>query len=601
MMRKKRRWKKLKLFLIGGAIGLTFGKGCNLIYRSVVGDIELENDFDPNSIDEMNEMGDDINAVAGKAENRVDQPNVREDFSVYSYDELLQKCKSNNSRKEAMESIYQFMIDYNINSSYLYAEDNASQKLAHTVDEVAAMYLLYNDIDSDKVNEIFKTTEFNAQQLKNDFASAQRQDSFAHNIQKRTLNKSYLLVKEDAKQLYDKYEKLFMEMNDSSFDHKKMECIGKFYEMVRADFGGMATNDYSNLDSSKIIIKEFVDAMANVKVDIDNRLTEGEMNYINGYVEKVVDRKAQDIATRQTARNYEATISYGDSQEVVDINPYYSDFKNSLVEELQNRNAYYTNDADRDISNYDRYKRNTQVDSSMKEVAEEKTETTIASTKSTVSNTAPKPTPSPEPTVVENVQPEQVEEVKLEQVIEEVECERRKEEVLIEEEEMVDRIPRDEVEIRVPEQIPNVDDFIDFPEVPSEDEIVIPDERPKPDVLPEENTGIDEFTPDEIPPVEEDELEQVIPSGIDDFTIEFVTKGEENIQNSEEVSFDESVIQLDAEKVDENGNLSEEYTDLSTSEVPTESTMSNEEKVDFIISQMEQEAAEYIEEYQLVK
>lgn len=365
-MRKKRRWKKLKLFLIGGAIGLTFGKGCNLIYRSVVGDIELENDFDPNSIDEMNEMGDDINAVAGKAENRVDQPNVREDFSVYSYDELLQKCKSNNSRKEAMESIYQFMIDYNINSSYLYAEDNASQKLAHTVDEVAAMYLLYNDIDSDKVNEIFKTTEFNAQQLKNDFANAQRQDSFAHNIQKRTLNKSYLLVKEDAKQLYDKYEKLFMEMNDSSFDHKKMECIGKFYEMVRADFGGMATNDYSNLDSSKIIIKEFVDAMANVKVDIDNRLTEGEMNYINGYVEKVVDRKAQDIATRQTARNYEATISYGDSQEVVDINPYYSDFKNSLVEELQNRNAYYTNDADRDISNYDRYKRNTQVDSSVK-------------------------------------------------------------------------------------------------------------------------------------------------------------------------------------------------------------------------------------------
>ena len=55
MMRKKRRWKKLKLFLIGGAIGLTFGKGCNLIYRSVVGDIELENDFDPNSIDLLRE------------------------------------------------------------------------------------------------------------------------------------------------------------------------------------------------------------------------------------------------------------------------------------------------------------------------------------------------------------------------------------------------------------------------------------------------------------------------------------------------------------------------------------------------------------------
>lgn len=552
--------------------------------------------------------------------------NMREDFSNCTYQELLQKCKNNTNRKDAMKTIREFVTEYNY-EAYRYKEEKSDVRAVHTLDEAMAMYLAYNDIDSEKVNEIFKGTNMTFDGLRNSLISAQYQDALVHNIQDRTFNKADLFTKQADKDLYNKYENLFMSMN-CAYDKDKKEFKEKFNDMVRADLSGIATGDYSNVDCSKVIIKEFMDAMDNVNIKADNELTAQEKNYINGIMANVVDKKLNTIVIRQNARNLEMTM--GVNSQVMDQEPYYNDFKDAIIKELTDNNCYYTTDENRDVSYYNVFARNTLTDTSenkkntntSQNVANNastskdnssannnggysssstgttntnNSQTKQATSASTSSSTTQKEnnnsnvnnssstTNTSNDSVTPNT-PNNNDGVNKQDYVDEA----------ILKDEMVGRVEA----VRLTDEIDNSSFDFDRHPYPPVDAPVIDDDAPTFDVndfihMEDENTGVDEITPDDIPTEDiTDNIDDLIPGGIEDFEVVDDT----NKPEEDSVSIDENVVNIDQDKVDENGNLSDQYTDVTTDENGQNSQMSNDEIADAIIRQMEQEASDYIRE-----
>ncbi len=514
-------------------------------------------------------------------ENVLNNDMEREDFSVYSYDELIQRCKTNPSRQNAMKTIYNFITAYNINSAYTYKEEESSTKLSHTLDEVSAMYLLYNNISPETVNEIYQQTNFTASQLRNDLINAQKQDSLAHNLQTSTLSKDHLFIEKKDKEFYNKYEKIFNKMNDTSNYEKKKEYKTAFYDTLRKDFSGMSTNSYKNIDSSKIVIVEFVDAMKRVKIDVDNKLTDQEEKYINGILENVVDQKIKDIATKQVARNIEETADYGDGK-IIDTNPYYSEFKDAIVKELESKHAYYTTEENRDVTDYKRFKRNTKPKQDKKEETVEKEEPKVNHNQSTstkksspIQSTSPS-VPALTPTITDNIQPQ---------------------------EEIVEVKKRVEIIEEFSNEAPKRDKIDDNIEYPDSNDIVTPDDAtevvdttipPKNTLTPSIDTGIEEITPEDV----NQTPDELIPSEIENSKVEFVSPDDAQTDDS---MINETIIEFDSDKIDEYGNLNDQYTDVTTDLNTVYQTNNSEIIADYIINQMEQQTDSYVEEENLVK
>ena len=587
----KRIWKKLKTnklvrwISIGLATLSVLGTASctyNLVHKSIDGNIKNENNQDDNMISADDAVIDNI---------------AREDFSVYSYDELIQRCKTNKARQEAMQTIYNFITDYNLNTSYTYKEEKSSAKLSHTVDEVSAMYLLYNDINPETVNEIYQSTTLDTKQLRKDLINAQKQDSLAHNIQTRTINKDKLFTDSKAKKFYNKYEEIFIKMNDTSNYNKKTEYKKKFYDMVRSDLSGMASNSYENVDSSKIIIKEFVDAMRRVKIDVDNKLTDQEMKYINGILENVVDKKIKDIVTKQSARNMVATVDI--TGEIVDTNPYYSEFKDAIVKELEAKDSYYTTDDNRDIRDYKKFKKNTKPKQYEKKQSESKTEPKVEQTNNqpTTGNKKISQTPSPTPETQE-APPQQNEPIVEEYIEEDHEVRRIKQIDILEEfedEPINDTIEKPE---QLPDNVITPDDGFEYVDITR-----VPDERP---TFPSLDSGIEEITLDDINDNKDkpEDLETIIPEGMENSEIQIISPDEvQDSQKEDEMTNNEVMIEIDSDKTDENGNLNNLYTDVSTdlNSTVTSETNNSEEIADFIINQMEQQGESYTEETHYVR
>lgn len=592
------------VFMIGG-----FKLGQKLFTHNVPKDNDTTTEANSNS---------NTNNIDVKEDN-----NTREDFSEYTYQQLAKKCKKNIHRKEAIGTMYDFINNYNHTIGYTYKETKSDIRAAHTMDEVAAMYLVYNEIDPDIIHEIFKTTELNAKDLREKLISAQYQDTLAHNIQTRTLDKADLFTKQADKDLYNKYEKLFIDMNES-FDDEKKNFKEKFYDMVREDLPGMATYNYKNVDSSKVIIKEFMDAMENVNIETKNSLSNQEKNYINGIMANVVDKKLQTIATRQAARNIEMTMDY--NSQITDQEPYYSDFKNAIVAELTNENAYYTTDENRDISYYKTFAKNTMRNSDKKEeqntqeVANNNTNTNsqansnnnsnnynttqTANTSSSATNSYANSNASAAAntnsntnagtTSTANTNNNSSNSMSTPTTPNNQTYEGKMDEEIIIEDEMLARVEKDIIDVE-PEKFVNELE----PERTLDDMDL--DHHPYPPLNEDSSfdvdTGIDEITPDDILPEEKpsDNIEDLIPDEIKDFTVV-----EDEIQPEDnQVDINDNVVNIDQDKVDENGNLNDQYTNVSTDQNVQENQMSNEEIVDEIIRQMEQDASEYINENNL--
>lgn len=516
---------------------------------------------------------------------------AREDFSSYSCEQLIKKCQNNKDRKQAMKAYYKFLTNYNNKVANSYLEQNNNAKTMHFVEEVDAMYLLFNDLSSEEIFNIYGGTKLDKEELINNFGTATFQAALAHNIQTDTLGKTRILKSDEAKEFYRKYEEIFINMNKTSDANEKAHYAEQFYAIAREDLPGMSHNDYARIPDYKVLIKEFVEAINNTNIDVANKFTNDELNYINTFVTEKVNNKFESIANKQLEQIEEASIDYGTGSALDnDLNPYFSEFKDQLVEELTAAKGYVTDGISRGIDSYNSYSKNTNINvEKTDEVVEEVKEVKNTEPVQTKVSSSQPVTEEAAPTVSEEVN--ESEPIIINGVINDQECDFDDEYI---ENEKKQKLRRKKKKHKL-SRIEDKESLDSIGEVFSKDPDLV-DISKVPDHLPEFDidTGVDEITPDEVT----DEIDTPTdvpsdnptenPSDNGDTTIDVVEPGD----NFEVIEPDQNIT-IDEDKQDENGNLSDQFTDLTTnpdgaSEWVLEEADSNEAIVDEIISQMEQ-------------
>ena len=263
---------------------------------------------------------------------------------------LLKVRESNESRYNFYKSVNDTLGLYNLVDSFTLRDTDKETRLAHSIEEIEAEYLLYNDVSGEEIHKIFGNTRLEQEELVINFENAMKEDAHYHNLHHTGIyDKSQLLRDEKSRAIYSKYYFLFSNMNSVSYKEEKKAYMKKFYDMVRKDLGIAAK---ATLDSSKLVILEFIRAMENMNITVENSFTKEEKDYIDNMYNKYIVDKFSNIARTQNAR----VIIESDNSKIEEETSL-KKFEELEVNELTNSCAYYLDR--RDITNYDSYIRNT--------------------------------------------------------------------------------------------------------------------------------------------------------------------------------------------------------------------------------------------------
>lgn len=263
---------------------------------------------------------------------------------------LLKVRESNESRYNFYKSVNDTLGLYNLVDSFILRDPDKETRLAHSIEEIEAEYLLYNDVSGEEIHKIFGNTRLEQEELVINFENAMKEDAHYHNLHHTGIyDKSQLLRDEKSRAIYSKYYLLFSNMNSVSYKEEKKAYMKEFYDMVRKDLGIAAK---ATLDSSKLVILEFIRAMENMNITVENSFTKEEKDYIDNMYNKYIVDKFSNIARTQNAR----VIIESDNSKIEEETSL-KKFEELEVNELTNSCAYYLDR--RDITNYDSYIRNT--------------------------------------------------------------------------------------------------------------------------------------------------------------------------------------------------------------------------------------------------
>lgn len=346
----KRVWNKFK----GNKIAKRIVAGVTAVAALITGGVLIGKNANKHN------YHDDINPKASQVQNdgkniipnNNDNSNTINNNVTYtnSYDILNNLKNRNEDRYNYLSNIKDVLYNYNVQEANKYQESGKDTKLAHTFDELAVQYLIYNDISGEEIPNIFGNEFIDQQELMSSFKKGVKQDSLAHNIQTEDIDKSALFKTQDAKDFYNKYNGLFTKMNNCEQKVDKQKCVKTFYNMLREDFPDMENGNYSNVKSYQLVIQEFVQSMQHINITAGNELNEQELKYILG-LQDVINERIGQIVTTQNAR---ALVNPEFSE--IDTLPQTEDYKDMLIEELEDTDNYYTTEADRNVKNYDSYK-----------------------------------------------------------------------------------------------------------------------------------------------------------------------------------------------------------------------------------------------------
>lgn len=242
-------------------------------------------------------------------------------ISNNSYSDLLNKCLSNQNRKNSMQMVGSYLEKYNSKS---FIDDNN----VHNFDEVFYEYLAYNMLTDTRYNDILGKYNLDINKFKEVISSAISKDAEGHSVQTATMDKHIIIESPEGQALYKKYEDLFIEMNKETNVLKKSDYATQFYNMVRADLPHMSQNSYENVPAYMYIIEEFRLAMGILKVQTDNGFTEDEANYISGILDNVIVNRLQR-ANASNQVGYFVDEYYKNS--TIDLCPTISDFRDASV------------------------------------------------------------------------------------------------------------------------------------------------------------------------------------------------------------------------------------------------------------------------------
>ena len=266
--------------------------------------------------------------------------------------ELLSKNTINEKKRIFITKTWSYLQQYNETFSNKHIENNKSSKLAHTWDEIVVQQLLYNKYSRDDLTKIFGTYDFDSEIMYNAYKKAIKQETQAHIVQTSSFEKQNLINNEKGKKFYMKYESLIISFNIQTNSAKKEEIAKEFYSELRKDFN-LKEKDIKNIEDYKLSITPIVNAMNKMckNLDKDYVLNEKELSYFNSDVlfEKALNKLEKANDTLYTYRT--ASKAVGDEEALS-----FETFEDAAMDEVDAKGIYNVSDKARDISDHKEYK-----------------------------------------------------------------------------------------------------------------------------------------------------------------------------------------------------------------------------------------------------
>ena len=285
-----------------------------------------------------------------------DTINNQKKFDNMSYEELL-KITQNSSQRLEMTKIGEFLDTFNGKFADNHIEQDKNIKAALSWDEVISLDIAYNDYTNEKVQNIFNGSTVDSRQLSEAYKSAilELTSAFVIENNNQSISIDNILNDNKGKVFYNKYHELFFKAKQTK-GQEQLNYINQFYNELAKDFpindqlqevGMQHDNSMNDIESYKLSVVPMVAAAEILfqNLDIDHTLSDKAINYFNalGLCNYVNDKYSQ----------YETITLTGIPNE---YNPYYDTFKSKKIEELNNKNQYNINDAERDLSQLTAFK-----------------------------------------------------------------------------------------------------------------------------------------------------------------------------------------------------------------------------------------------------
>lgn len=276
-------------------------------------------------------------------------------YEDFSFDKLI-SVTNNNNVSSLMTNLNTSLKGFNLNFANYYVEDGKKIKPSLKFDEVVALQNAYNDISKDDLKAYFNGADVNANDLTRAYkdASLQLMGAYVIETKQHPLDMSMLINSKEGKDFYNKYHKLFMDCKYASGD-EQIRLVEEFYKNVKADFpitrdvrteGISHSDNYDKIESYKLSVTPIIAAaeMMFQNLKVDNTLNNGDIHFLN-------DIGLCNYAEEKFKRIETICLT---SDEIVS-EPLYDQFKKAIVSALVKDNAYFIDDAHRELSKLDTF------------------------------------------------------------------------------------------------------------------------------------------------------------------------------------------------------------------------------------------------------
>lgn len=300
------------------------------------------------------------NTKEGKIINPFNRPAITStmlDETGEEYISLLRSTK-NETQRAAMEHASFLMDNFNTRFANAYIEEGKDIKPALTWDEMMALNLAYNDYSKEEIAAMFNGADLDAEELSHAYRNGTLQLMGAYVIAEREnpVNSYLFLRNEEHQNFVKKYEDLFYNCKEAATEDEMIAAVNAFYAELYKDFpiadevreqGISHGESRRQLQPYKLAVTPIVAASEIMfqNLEIDHTLSDKAIAYFN------------DLGLCNMAdQAFEKAMYISLATEEDKRNPSYYEFKTTKIEELLAEDSYGVADAERDLSQLDRFK-----------------------------------------------------------------------------------------------------------------------------------------------------------------------------------------------------------------------------------------------------
>ncbi len=257
----------------------------------------------------------------------------------YNILEVLQSKNINAKKRKIFATLNDYLYEYNQEIGQSHKTKKA--KLAHTVDEAKAQYLLFNNIGNDEVNSTFTQDEFNVDKLKEDYKKSLKQNILFHIVEVSSAYQAYIINSKKGVEFYHKYERILLAFNRVDKKNIKIKYANQFFNMLRNDFKNRNT-----ITSYELSIREMVEAMQLMCAHQE------KIHSLNKKEYKKLEKLFNDKVNEKIEKYKKYKIPVISNEDIS-----YTDYEKSNIKKLKENDSYYTKEKDRNIAKTNIFKK----------------------------------------------------------------------------------------------------------------------------------------------------------------------------------------------------------------------------------------------------